>query len=243
MSDRTFNVAVIGGGIAGMSTAARLQAANESTVVLEQHDQLGGCAGYYCQDGFAFDVGATTLVDFIEGGVGGQFLDRIGFDPPAIEIQDAYQLWLPDRTATLYHDQSQWATERRATFGDGEAHRQFYGFLDRLAETLWELTRADVKLPIQSLGDPSRNASAVGLSNATLFRYLRWTMADVLRESGLWCSPVEERFVSDPAVRREAIHHLEQLADGTIISLYELSGDIDRLLAIVADHVPRGVLR
>lgn len=130
------DVAEIGGGIAGMSTAARLQAEGKSTVVLEQHDHIGGCAGYYRQDGFAFDVGATTLVDFIPGGVGGQFLDCIGFDPPEIEIQDAYRLWLPDRTATLYHDQSKWEAERRETFDDSQAHREFYAFLDRFTDTL-----------------------------------------------------------------------------------------------------------
>lgn len=180
------DVAVIGGGIAGMSTAARLQAEGKSTVVLEQHDHVGGCAGYYRQDGFAFDVGATTLVDFEPGGVGGQFLDRIGFDPPEIEIQDAYRLWLPDRTATLYHDQSKWETERRETFGDSQAHREFYAFLDRLTATLWELTRADVKLPMQGVGDLYRNVRAVGLTDVALVRYLRWTMADALREFGVY---------------------------------------------------------
>jgi len=181
MSDSAFDVAVIGGGIAGTSTAARLQAQHLSTVILEQHDHLGGCAGYYRQDEFAFDVGATTLVDFTAGGVGEQFLDQIGFDPPSITIQDAYRLWLPDRTATLYHDQQQWQTERRATFGATERHQEFYAFLDRVSETLWELTRADVKLPMQSLRDVYRNARAVGLSNLPLVRYLRWSMADAMR--------------------------------------------------------------
>lgn len=181
MSDSAFDVAVIGGGIAGTSTAARLQAQGQSTVILEQHDHLGGCAGYYCQDGFAFDVGATTLVDFTAGGVGGQFLEQIGFDPPSITIQDAYRLWLPDRTATLYHDQQRWQTERRTTFGATERHREFYAFLDRVSETLWELTRADVKLPMQSLRDVYRNARVVGLSNRSLVRYLRWSMADAMR--------------------------------------------------------------
>lgn len=186
MSNHDPDVAIIGGGVAGMSTAARLQAERKSTVVLEQHDHIGGCAGYYCQDGFAFDVGATTLVDFKPGGVGGQFLDRVGFDPPEIEIQDAYRLWLPDRTVTLYHDQTKWARERRETFGDDEVHRRFYRFIDRLSETLWELTRADVKLPIRSLDDLFRNARSVGLRDAWLLRYLRWTVGDALRHFGVY---------------------------------------------------------
>lgn len=186
MSGQRFDVAVIGGGVAGMSTAARLQADGAATVVLEQHDQIGGCAGYYRRGGFSFDVGATTLVDFCSGGVGGQLMEKIEFDPPSIDIQDAYNLWLPDRTVTLYHDQIKWRTERRETFGDDESHRRFYRFLDRLSEMLWELTRADVKLPIQGLGDLLRNASAVSLANVKLARYLRWTMKDALTHFGVY---------------------------------------------------------
>ena len=205
--EKDFDVAVIGGGIAGMSTAARLQAKGETTVVLEQHDHIGGCAGYYREDGFAFDVGATTLVDFKSGGVGGQFLDCIGFNPPEIEIQDAYQLWLPDRTVTLYHDQSMWERERRETFGDDEAHHQFYQFLDRLSGALWELTRADVKLPMQSVTDLLRNARAVGLQDAFLLRYLRWTIGDALREFGVY---------DDIALRRTIAMLVEDTVHATI---------------------------
>src|SRR5690606_16581736 len=66
-----FDVAVIGGGIGGLATAARLQRRGLSTAVLERHSVVGGCASYYQRKGFTFDVGATTLVDFEPGGVGG----------------------------------------------------------------------------------------------------------------------------------------------------------------------------
>src|SRR6188474_1636617 len=76
-----YDVAVLGGGIAGMATATRLQAAGLSTVVLESHGQPGGCAGFFRRKGFAFDVGATTLVDFSPGGVGGELLEAVGLPP------------------------------------------------------------------------------------------------------------------------------------------------------------------
>jgi phytoene dehydrogenase-like protein len=40
-----YDVAVIGAGVAGMATAARLQARGLSTVVLEARGQPGGCEG------------------------------------------------------------------------------------------------------------------------------------------------------------------------------------------------------
>src|SRR6266571_8667182 len=77
----TCDVAVIGGGMAGMATAARLQARGVSTVVLEGHTTPGGCAGFYRRKGFSFDVGATTLVDFAPGGVGAELLTSVGLPP------------------------------------------------------------------------------------------------------------------------------------------------------------------
>jgi phytoene dehydrogenase-like protein len=46
------DVAIIGAGIAGMATAARLQARGLSTIVFEAHVQPGGCAGFYRRKGF-----------------------------------------------------------------------------------------------------------------------------------------------------------------------------------------------
>src|SRR6266850_5676968 len=85
-----YDVAVLGGGISGMATAARLQAAGLATVVLESHGQPGGCAGFFRRKGFAFDVGATTLVDFSPGGVGGELLAHIGMPPPDGEALPGY---------------------------------------------------------------------------------------------------------------------------------------------------------
>ena len=69
-------VVVVGAGLAGMATAARLQARGLSTIVLEAHGLPGGCAGYYRRAGFSFDVGATTLVDFTPDGENVRFLRR-----------------------------------------------------------------------------------------------------------------------------------------------------------------------
>src|SRR5258705_11982851 len=107
-----YDVAIIGAGIAGMATAARLQARGMSTIVFESHGQPGGCAGFFRRRGFAFDVGATTLVDFEPGGVGGELLERIGMPPVEGEALPGYVAWLPDRRVTLYREPTAWAAER-----------------------------------------------------------------------------------------------------------------------------------
>src|SRR3954469_13084456 len=108
MRDVIRDVIVVGGGIAGMATAARLQAQGLSTCVLEAHGQPGGCAGFYRRKGFSFDVGATTLVDFEPGGGGGELLESMGMAPPPGEALPGYVAWLPDRSATLYRDGAAW---------------------------------------------------------------------------------------------------------------------------------------
>lgn len=180
-----YDVAVLGGGIAGMATAARLSSAGLSTVVLEAHGLPGGCAGYFRRRGFAFDVGATTLVDFQPGGTGAELLDTIGMAPLESEPLPGYVAWLPDRTVTLHRDPALWARERLQAIGDTPAHRRLWALFDRIADVFWRASRRGVKLPVRSLGDALRAAGTLGLRHLPLARYLNWTVGDALRHHGL----------------------------------------------------------
>src|SRR5690348_10041034 len=92
-----FDVSIIGGGIGGFSTAARLQSRGLKTCVIEAHSTLGGSAGYYERNGFSFDVGATTFVDFEHGGVGHDLLQEIGLQSiPNAEVLQGYKMHLPN---------------------------------------------------------------------------------------------------------------------------------------------------
>src|SRR3712207_2637039 len=126
------DVAIIGAGIAGMATAARLQVRGLTTIVLEAHGQPGGCAGFFRRKGFSFDVGGATLVEFEPGGVGGELLESIGMAPEA-EALPGSVAGLPDRTVTLHRVPAAWAAERLRAFGDTPAHQAFWQLLDRLA--------------------------------------------------------------------------------------------------------------
>lgn len=180
-----YDAAVIGAGIAGMATAARLQARGLSTIVFEAHGQAGGCAGFFRRLGFAFDVGATTLVDFEPDGIGWELLETIGMSPPPGDRLPGYQAWLPDRVVTLYRDPSAWRAERLRTLGDTQRHRRFWAWTDRLADVFWKASRAGVKLPIQRVSDVLRGLRCMGFLHWPLIRYMRWTMGDALRSCRL----------------------------------------------------------
>lgn len=179
------DVAVVGGGIAGMATAARLQAAGLSTIVLEAHGQPGGCAGFFRRRGFSFDVGATTLVDFSTGGVGGELLGTIGLNDPNAEELSGYVAWLPDRSVTLHRDPNRWHRERLDKLGDSRRHRRFWSLVDEIADAFWNATRRGIRLPIQSYADLLWAAHALAPSAWPLLRFLRWTVGDLLRSLAL----------------------------------------------------------
>jgi C-3',4' desaturase CrtD len=181
----TCDVAVIGGGMAGMATAARLQARGLSTVVVEGHTTPGGCAGFYRRKGFSFDVGATTLVDFAPGGVGAELLTSVGLPPLEGEALPGYVAWLPDRVVTLHRDLDAWHRERLRAFGGSPAHKAFWVFLDRLALVFWEASRTGIRLPLRGLGDVVHDLRALGPRDLLLARHLGSTLGDALRRFGL----------------------------------------------------------
>ena len=178
-------MAVIGGGLAGMATALRLQSAGLATVVLESHGHAGGCAGYYRRRGFSFDVGATTLVDFQAGGVGARFLTDVGMPPVTGEALPGYRAWLPDRTVTLHREPEAWRRERLAALGDTAAHRRFWALLDRLAEVFWAASRVGVRMPVRRPADLLHTMRAIGAAGLPMAVHVPRSLGGALRQYGL----------------------------------------------------------
>lgn len=178
-------VVVIGGGLTGMSVAARLAARGIGTMVVEAHRSVGGCAGYFRRRGFAFDVGATTLVDYRPGGVGGELIREIGLPDGLLEHLPGYIGWLGRERFALHADAGLWEAERRRVFGTTPGHARLWSLLDRLARAFWRASRNGARMPIRNFADVRDSARALAMADWPLLRYLNWTVEDALRWAGL----------------------------------------------------------
>merc|ERR1712165_46790 len=68
---------LIGSGIGSLTTAAIMSKAGKRVLVLEQHDQAGGCCHTFLDKGYEFDVGIHYIGKMSPGQFNRQFLDQI----------------------------------------------------------------------------------------------------------------------------------------------------------------------
>ncbi len=67
MPKKNEKIAVIGGGIAGVCTAALLSLKGFQVHLYERSNRLGGCSGSFRRNGYEFNIGATTIAGLKEG--------------------------------------------------------------------------------------------------------------------------------------------------------------------------------
>ena len=82
MSEKHFDVIIIGAGISGLTAAALLSKAGKSVCVLERHRLIGGYLQGFERKGFIFDTAIHWLNQYAEEGSVTHVFDYLGNDYP-----------------------------------------------------------------------------------------------------------------------------------------------------------------
>ncbi len=138
------DIAVIGGGVAGLTAAALLAREGARVTVYEHHNVVGGCASFYQREGFRFEVGATVASGFAAGGLHRRVFGVLGIDLDAHRLDPAMAVHIGGETILRFGDQ-RWLAERLRAFGPQS--EPFWRRQERIADIAWEFARRLPALP------------------------------------------------------------------------------------------------
>lgn len=91
-----YDAVVIGGGMGGLTTAAKLVEKGAKVVILEKYLIPGGSAAHYKREGYTFDVGSSMMFGFGDQGT-------TNLITKALEAVGKKMKTVPDPTQVHYH--------------------------------------------------------------------------------------------------------------------------------------------
>ena len=232
------DVAVVGGGIAGLTAAALLAAEGLDVELLEAHSQSGGCAGTFRRGPYTFDVGATQVAGFEPGGIHQRLFHHFNLPlPEATPLNPGCSVLLAGETEPihLWRDPQRWQQERQRQFPGSERFWQLCAWLHR---SNWAFAGRDPVLPPRTLWDLRQLLGAVDPSTLISGVLVGASIADLLQLTGCGADQRLRRFLDlqlklysqEPADRTAALYGATVLAMAQEpLGLWHLHGSMQQL--------------
>ena len=191
-----YDVIVVGGGLAGLTTAALTAKKGKRVLLLERNYIPGGCASSYYRNGAVFDSGATTLLGLSEGMPLRIVLDELGVDLPAKKLNVPMQVHLATgETLTRFEDREAWIGEAERVFG-AQGQRKFWERCFKLSDFVWDSAMRFRYFPPTHFRDVVSLASNARPKDLAYLKYAFQTVEEWLAACGL----------NDNATFRQFIH-------------------------------------
>ncbi len=238
-------VIVIGAGVGGLATAARLSVKGHEVTVVEQAETIGGKAGRYERDGFVFDTGPSlftipAVYRDLFAKTGRTSLDE------ALDVQlvdPAFRYEFADGSHTTIPGVGVPAAADAMGYSFGLAAGRAWRDLMRRAAEIWRLTYRDVLMaPVSGFADYARLAR----SPAAIKAVAPWQS---LRAAGKSLPDPRQRMIldryatytgSDPRLAPAALLTIPYVEQA--FGAWHLGGGVSQLpLALLDRCVERGV--
>jgi len=145
---------IIGAGYAGIASAALLQKAGFSVLILESHSLIGGCASFFRRKQFLFDAGATTLSGVLPNQPLGKLFIDLEITPKLKKLDPGMKIFLDGETIIRYAEFEKWVEEAEKCFPESkDKQRIFWEKIYSINASAWDFISTNLNLPPRSLKD------------------------------------------------------------------------------------------
>ena len=174
-SQKAYDYTIIGAGVAGLAVAALLAKDGFKVKLIESHSKPGGCASFFRNEGFRYDVGATTLSGLEEGQPIAELIkeleldkvvykNKIGTEDKETSLKLSHsergiQIFQDGQIIHRYTDKNEWINESyeklisNKNIDTEKNHRAFWNELYRIEKSAFKILKTHKNLLPNSFQD------------------------------------------------------------------------------------------
>lgn len=190
-----YDFIVIGSGYGGISTAALLAKQGFSTLILESHIAIGGCASFFKRKDFTFDAGATTLSGVLPHQPLGRLFDELDIKPNLKKLDPGMVVYIDEKKIIRYADKDKWVKEASEKFSSEQT--KFWDKIYELENMSWNLIEQNYRLPPTTISDLIHLAKPSNLKYLGLLPGLIKPVESLIKKYGLEKNHLFSRFIDE----------------------------------------------